>query len=166
MHFPTDPYVYDFDSERFPEDKFNHSMLGSMRNVLHVNQEQPNKTQESNQEVRDPCSNSNYLENSKEECKFENNTAEAKGFKSYFPENAYDLLKGRSDSDINSICDYRSDRQVGSMTQTPGGQPNNIDIKFLIEGVKSGQQDLESIIKSLVNKIKEKDDIITNLKGK
>jgi len=163
-HFPTDPYAYDFDSQRYPNDMMNHSMQGSMRNMMLENFKQPSKPQDNDLSL--PGKAVEWKEDINKEDNRTDNLPDIKGFKNYFPENAYELMKGRSESDINSISDYYVEPKPLGVQQTPNIQASQIDIKSLIQEAKNGQIDLENIIKSLVYKIREKDDIITNLKSK
>lgn len=165
-HFPTDPYMYDFDCQRFPNDMMNHSMQGSMRNMMLDNFKLPTKTQDN-----DPCAKDKAVcwkeqDMLKDEPRTDTNLADIKGFKNCFPENAYELMKGRSESDINSISDFYMEPKLLSAMQTPNLQTNQIDIKTLLQEAKNGQVDMENIIKSLVYKIRQKEDIITNLTSK
>ena len=163
VHFPTDPYMYEFDNERFPNDMMNHSMFGSMRSMVLNSFKQPSNETEKETFEKPVSHGNNENDLNKEEVK-SNGSLEIKDFNTYFPENAYELMKVRSESD--ALPELRYERRRSNSIQLPGAQPAQIDIKKLIEDAKHGQNDLENVIKALVNQIKEKDDIITTLQGK
>lgn len=160
VHFPTDPYVYDFDSDRFSGDSGSHSMLGTMRDMLREFK-QPTKIQEPTS--KNPSPDKQAESTMKHEIK-SNGLPEIKDIRNCFPDNAYELMKARSESDI-----FDGDRRFLSRQpsdSSPKPHHNYIDIKSLIAEAKNNHHNLETVIQSLVNKIKEKDDIITNLQTK
>ena len=81
-----------------------------------------------------------------------------------FGDSPYELHKVRSESDAYTMPSSRFDGRPSFML-SPKPKYAQMDIKSLISEAKNGQNNLESVIAALVNKIKEKDDIITNLKG-
>lgn len=166
VHFPTDPYVYDFDSDRYSGDLGNHSMLGSMRDMIDQFKP-PAKVMDMNSKDHNTniVEDSNILTKNSSVDKDDGNASdsslpEVKGLKGLFPENAHEIMKVRSDNDAYGGLN----RNHFGLNLKP--QQTFLDIKTLIDQAKNGQNNLESVIQSLVDKIKEKDDIITNLQGK
>lgn len=158
-HFPTDPYIYEFDNDRFPNDMMNHSMMGSMRSLMLCDFMKPAPTKDNNP-LESPRSKKNSQQDTKNEDA--NSDGDPKDGMEGFPEHGWELTKVRSESDAHTIA-HRFEARPGFMS--PGPKLAQMDIKSLIQEAKNGQNNLESVIKALVSKIKEKDEIITNLKG-
>jgi len=140
-------------------------MMGSMRSMMLSDFKQPSNQRENNSSEKTNCSINTQNECNKEENKSDGDPADMKDIPDGYSDGGFELKKVRSESDANLISGHRFEARPNFM-MSPRPNLAQLDIKSLIHEAKNGHNNLESVIQALVDKLKEKDDIITNLQGK